>query len=60
MFGFISTSIPADTAGKKADAAPRRGLPQLASEAIAIAVMLALLALAFATRMWVYLPHGMR
>lgn len=62
MFGFISTSIPAGTAGKKAAAAPRRGLSQSASEttmsAITIAILIGLLALGFAIRLWIYFPHG--
>ena len=61
MLGFINTSIPADSGvADKAGSAARRGLPRYASEAIAIAVMLALVAIGFAIRLWTYLPHGMR
>ena len=65
MLGFIKTSMTASAAEQVRSSAPeaasavaKRGLKRAVSEAFVVAVMIVLLALGFAIRMWVYFPNG--
>lgn len=56
MLGFMKVSPTVEPLARQKEPSKERLFP--VREAIAIAVMLALLALAFGIRLWVYFPHG--
>jgi hypothetical protein len=57
MLGFIKVSPAAEPLARRGESF-KEELWLSVRAAIAIAVMLALLALAFGIRLWVYFPHG--